>query len=213
VLTLHDYLPSQNGWKIRVLFGLLKIPYNSHRVSIFEGESHTAAFLALNPAGAVPVLQLEDGRAIAESNAILVYLAEGTPFLPADRFQRAKVMQWLCFEQYHIEPVIGSLRFWTLTGRLERYEGLVTAKREAGARTLAAMNLSLAGSQFLVGSDFSIADIAAFAYSHRAEDCGLSLADYPAVSAWAGRVQERIGPGYPVHPYSVDAHSGAAVIS
>ena len=92
MLTLHDYLPSQNGWKIRVLFGLLKISYNSRLVSIFEGESHTPDFLALNPAGAVPVLELEDGRALAESNAILAYLAEGTPFLPADRFQRAKVM-------------------------------------------------------------------------------------------------------------------------
>jgi glutathione S-transferase len=213
VLTLHDYLPSQNGGKIRVLLGLLRIPYNSRGVSIFEGESHTSAFLALNPAGAVPVLELEDGCAIAESNAILVYLAEGTAFLPADRYQRAKVMQWLFFEQYHIEPVIGSLRFWTLTGRLERNQGLVAAKREAGARTLAAMDRSLADSRFLVGSDFSIADIAAYAYSHRAEDCGLPLADYPAVSAWAGRVRDSIGPGYPVHPYTVDPHSGASVTS
>lgn len=213
MLTLHDYLPSQNGWKIRVLFGLLKISYNSRLVSIFEGESHTPDFLALNPAGAVPVLELEDGRALAESNAILAYLAEGTPFLPADRFQRAKVMQWLCFEQYHIEPVIGSLRFWTLTGRLERYQGLVAAKREAGARTLAAMNLGLADSQFLAGSNFSIADIAAYAYSHRAEDCGLSLADYPAVSTWAGRVRDSIGPGYPIYPYNIDPHSGAPATS
>ncbi|MFL6606270.1 MAG: glutathione S-transferase family protein [Steroidobacteraceae bacterium] len=211
MLTLHDYLPSQNGWKVRVLLGLLKIPYNSRLVSIFEGESHTPGFLTLNPAGAVPVLQLEDGRAIAESNAILVYLAAGSAFLPADRYQRAKVMQWLFFEQYHIEPVIGSLRFWTLTERLGRNQGLVPAKREAGARTLAAMDRSLADTRFLVGNDFSIADIAAYAYSHRAEDCGLPLADYPAVSAWAERVRDSIGPDYPVHPYNVDPHSGAPV--
>src|SRR5579864_2715425 len=118
MLTLHDYLPSQNGWKVRVLLGLLKIPYRSQLVSIFEGECHTDAFLNLNPAGAIPVLGFEDGRAVAESNAILVYLADGTPFLPTDRYYRAKVLQWLFFEQYSIEPVIGSLRFWTLTGRL-----------------------------------------------------------------------------------------------
>lgn len=209
MLKLHDYLPSQNGWKVRVLLGLLKIPYDSRKVSIFEGESHADAFLELNPAGAVPVLQLEDGSAIAESNAILTYLAEGTPLLPADRYQRAKVMQWLFFEQYNVEPVIGSLRFWTLTGRLERNQGMVAGKREAGARTLAAMNRSLGDTPFLVGNDFTIADIAVYAYSHRAEDCGFSLADYPAVMAWIGRVRDAIGPGYPVHPYSTDPHSGA----
>ena len=209
MLKLHDYLPSQNGWKVRVLLGLLNIPYDSRKVSIFEGESHTDAFLELNPAGAVPVLQLEDSSAIAESNSILTYLAEGTPLLPADRYQRAKVMQWLFFEQYNVEPVIGSLRFWTLTGRLERNQGMVAGKREAGARTLAAMNRSLGDTPFLVGNDFTIADIAVYAYSHRAEDCGFSLADYPAVMGWIGRVRDAIGPGYPVHPYSTDPHSGA----
>ncbi|MFB9980050.1 glutathione S-transferase family protein [Mesorhizobium kowhaii] len=209
MLTLHDYLPSQNGWKVRVLLGLLEIPYDSRMVSIFEGESHTNAFLQLNPAGAVPVLQLEDGSAVAESNAILIYLAEGTLFLPADRYQRAKVVQWLFFEQYNVEPVIGSLRFWTLTGRLERNQGMVAGKREAGARTLAAMNRSLGDTPFLVGNDLTIADIAVYAYSHRAEDCGFSVADYPAVMAWIGRVRDVIGPGYPAHPYSIDPHSGA----
>jgi glutathione S-transferase len=208
VITLHDYLPSQNGWKVRVLLGLRKIPYNSRIVSIFEGESRTDAFLTLNPAGAIPVLELEDGRTIAESNAILAYLAEGTPFLPADRYQRAKVMQWLFFEQYNIEPVIGSLRFWTLTGRLQANGHMVAGKREAGVRTLAAMDRSLANTPFLVGKDLSIADIAAYAYSHRAWDCGFILTDYPALIAWFGRVRDAIGPDYPVHPYSVDPHSG-----
>ena len=209
MLTLHDYLPSQNGWKVRVLLGLLEIPYDSRLVSIFDGESRTDAFLALNPAGAVPVLEFSDGRAIAESNAILAYLAEGTSFLPADPYRRAKVLQWLFFEQYHIEPVIGSLRFWTLTGRLGRNEPMVAGKRAAGARTLAALERGLAGAPFLSGADVSIADIAAYAYSHRAEDCGFRLDDYSAVSAWVGRVRDVIGPGHPVHPYSVDPHSGA----
>ena len=209
MLTLHDYLPSQNGWKARVLLGLLDIPYDSRLVSIFEGESHTDAFHKLNPAGAVPVLELEDGRAIAESNAILIYLAEGTPLLPTDRYVSAKIMQWLFFEQYHVEPVIGSLRFWTLAGRLERNQAMVQAKREAGARTLAALERSLTDTLFLVGDTLTIADIAVYAYGHRAEDCGFALADYPAVLAWMGRVADAIGPGYPVHVYGIDPHSGA----
>ena len=209
MLTLHDYLPSQNGWKARVLLGLLKIPYESRMVSIFEGESRTDAFLKLNPAGAVPVLELDDGRAIAESNAILTYVAEGTPLLPADFYRRAKIMQWLFFEQYHVEPVIGSLRYWTLTGRLERNQAIVAGKREAGVRTLAALERSLAATPFLVGNDLTIADIAVYAYSHRAEDCGFSLADYPMLVAWVDRVRDAIGPDYPVHPYSIDPHSGA----
>ncbi|MER9407035.1 glutathione S-transferase family protein [Mesorhizobium caraganae] len=209
MLTLHDYLPSQNGWKARVALGLLKIPYESRMVSIFEGESHTDAFLKLNPAGAVPVLELEDGRAIAESNAILTYVAEGTPLLPADFYRRAKIMQWLFFEQYNVEPVIGSLRYWTLTGRLERNQAMVAGKREAGVRTVAALERSLAATQFLVGNDLTIADIAVYAYSHRAEDCGFSLADYPMLLAWVDRVRDAIGPDYPVYPYSIDPHSGA----
>lgn len=204
MLTLHDYLPSQNGWKVRVLLGLLKISYETRIVSIFEGESHTDAFHELNPAGAVPVLQLDDGSTIAESNAILTYLAEGTPLLPADRYRRAKIMQWLFFEQYNVEPVIGSLRFWTLTGRLERNHAMVAGKREAGARTLAALNHSFGETPFLTGNNLTIADIAIYAYSHRAEDCGFSLADYPAFLAWTDRVRDAIGQDYPVHPYSID---------
>ncbi|TGS15820.1 glutathione S-transferase family protein [Mesorhizobium sp. M2E.F.Ca.ET.209.01.1.1] len=208
MLTLYDYLPSQNAWKVRVLLGLLGITYETRIVSIFEGESRTEAFLKLNPAGAVPVLAVENGQAIAESNAILTLVAEGTPYLPADRLARAKVMQWLFFEQYYVEPVIGSLRFWTLTGRLERNQALVAGKREAAARALGALERSLRNTPFLVGDTLTIADIAVYAYGHRAEDCGFSFADYPAVEAWVERVGEAIGPGYPVHPYSIDPHSG-----
>lgn len=208
MLTLYDYLPSQNAWKVRVLLGLLGIAYETRIVSIFEGESHSDAFLKLNPAGAVPVLGLENGEAVAESNAILIYLAEGTPYLPSDRFPRAKVMQWLFFEQYHVEPVIGSLRYWTLTGRLERNQAMVAGKREAGARSLAALERGLHATPFLVGNALTIADIAVYAYSHRAGDCGFAPADYPAVGAWMARVAEAIGSGYPVHPYSIDPHSG-----
>jgi glutathione S-transferase len=207
MLTLHDYLPSQNAWKVRVLLGLLGMPYQSRPASIFEGESRTETFLELNPAGAVPVLEPEDGRAIAESNAILTDLAEGTRFLPDDRYVRAKVMQWLFFEQYYIEPAIGSLRFWTLTGRLGQYAAMVEGRRQTAARALGALQRALDAANFLVGGSCTIADLAVYAYTHRAEDAGIPLADYPAVTAWFGRVANAIGPGYPVHPYSIDPHS------
>ncbi|SCB40105.1 glutathione S-transferase family protein [Rhizobium hainanense] len=207
MLTLYDYLPSQNGWKARVLFGLLDIPHQTRLVSIFEGEGRTDAFLDLNPAGGIPVLELEDGRTIAESNAILAYVADGTQFLPTDRYRRAKVMQWLFFEQYHVEPVIGTLRFWTLTGRLESNAVMAAAKRSAGLRALAALERGLKNTPFLVGGTLSIADIAVYAYAHRAADCGFVLDDHPALTAWFDRVLDVIGPGYPIHHYSEDPHT------
>jgi glutathione S-transferase len=205
MLILHEYRPSQNCWKVRVLLGLLGIPYRTQPVAIFAGESRTEAFLALNPAGATPALTLEDGRAIAESNAILCYLAEGTRYVPTDRFARAKVMQWLFFEQYYVEPVIGSLRFWTLTGRMEINAALVASKRETAARALSAMERTLSASPFLAGDVFTIADIANYAYAHLSADCGFPLGDYPAAAGWAERVAGEIGPDYPVIPYGPEA--------
>jgi len=206
VLTLYDYQPSLNGWKVRVLLGLLGIPYRSREVALFQGESRSEAFLKLNPAGAVPVLELEDGRTIAESSATLIYLADGTRFLPSERYAHAKVMQWLSFEQYYIEPTIGSLRFWTLTGRLEVNAGrMVEGRRENGERGLTALDRSLRDTSFLVGEGLTIADIAVYAYAHRAEDCGFSFESRGALSAWLKRVAAEIGPDYPIHPYTADA--------
>ena len=142
-------------------------------------------------------------------NAILTYLAEGTPLLPADRYLHAKTMQWLFFEQYYVEPVIGSLRYWTLTGKLDRHAGMVDSRRKMGRRALDTLERELATTAFLVGSDFTIADIAVYAYGHRAEDAGFALAGYPAVPAWIARATARIGPGYPVHPYGIDPRSAA----
>ena len=199
MLTLYDYLPSQNGWKIRVVLGLLKISYRSRIVSIFEGESRSEAFLDLNPAGAIPVLEIEDGRTIAESNAILAYLAEGTPFLPTDRYQRAKVMQWLFFEQYNVEPVIGSLRFWTLTGRLDRNarwsQGSAKPEHVLSPQWTEPRQYSVSRRERP-----SIADIAVYAYSHRAEDCGFNLADYPAFIAWLAACEMPSVPTIPSIP-------------
>lgn len=206
MLTLHDYLPSMNGWKVRVLLGHLGIAYESRSVAIFAGGSRSPQFLELNPAGAIPALELEEGRAIAESNAILVYLATNTRFLPAERYAHAKVMQWLFFEQYYIEPAIGTLRFWTLTGRLEHNAGrMVDARRESGERALAALQRALQSSGFLVEDRLTIADIAVYAYGHRAAEAGFALNAYPAVEAWVKRVAGEIGPGYPVYPYGAEA--------
>jgi glutathione S-transferase len=206
MLTLHDYQPSLNGWKIRVLLGLLEVPYRSREIALFQGESRTEDFLKLNPVGAVPVLELEDGRAIAESSAILIYLADGTPFLPAERYARAKIEQWLSFEQYYIEPTIGSLRFWTLTGRLAANAGrMVESRRENGERALSALERTLKDRPFLVGGSLTIADLAVYAYTHRADDCGFSFSSRPALSAWMKRVRREIGKDYPIPPYTADA--------
>jgi glutathione S-transferase len=206
MLILHDYAPSLNGWKVRVLLGHLGLAYKTNSVSIFSGGSRTESFLSLNPVGAIPVLQLEDGRAVAESNAILVYLAAGTRFLPAERYANAKIMQWLFFEQYYVEPAIGTLRFWTLTGKLERHAGaMIDARRQTGARALAAMDRSLQSTSFLHGDRLTVADIAVYAYSHRAEEAGFELGVYPAVRRWMELVASHIGSGYPVHPYGPEA--------
>lgn len=138
MITLYDYLPSQNAYKVRLLLSHLDRPYRTQIVSIFEGEGQRPEFIKLNPMGAVPVLQLEDGRAIAESNAILCFLAERTPYLPDDPFERAKVMQWLFFERSYVSPSIATLRYWTLTGKLERQQG-VEGRRALGAKILKVM--------------------------------------------------------------------------
>ena len=206
MLTLYDYQPSLNGWKIRVLLGFLGIPYRSREVALFQGESRSEAFLKLNPTGAIPVLELEDGRTIAESSALLVYLADGTRFLPSERYARAKVVQWLSFEQYYIEPTIGSLRFWTLTGRLEGNAGrMVESRRESGERALTTLERRLSDTLFLVGESLTIADIGVYAYTHRAEDCGFSFGSRVALSAWLKRVAMEIGPDHPIFPYTADA--------
>jgi glutathione S-transferase len=209
MLTLHDYRPSLNGWKVRVLLGLLGMEYGYREVALFQGESRTEDFLRLNPVGAVPVLELEDGRTIAESSAILVYLAHGTPWLPEERYAKARIAQWLSFEQYYIEPTIGSLRFWTLTGRLGANAGrMVESRRENAARALAALERSLSNGSFLVGERLTIADIAVYAYTHRAQEAGFRLDSFRALSGWLRRVAAEIGPEYEVVPYTADAMSG-----
>lgn len=210
MLTLFDYLPSQNAWKVRLLLNHLGQPYRTVPISIFEGEGQSEAYRRINPTGTVPAIQLEDGRVLAESNAILGYLAEGTPYLPGDPFGRAKVQQWLCFEQERVESVIGSLRHWTMTGKLARRSPeLVEAKRHAAMRTLDLLEGELAARPFLAGDRYTIADMSVFAYASRAEEAGLSLEARPHFRAWVERVEAQPGFLATMHPYAIDPHSSA----
>jgi glutathione S-transferase len=189
MLRLHDYLPSGNGYKVRLLLTQLGLAFERIDYDIDRGETRTPQFLRRNPNGRVPVLELEEGRFLAESDAILVYLAEGTPFLPEDRFARAQVLQWLFFEQYSHEPNIATLRYW-ITHKLldEERRAMVPAKRRAGYAALEVMERHLDGRSFFVGERYSIADIALYAYTHVAEEGEFNLAGYPMVKAWLARV-------------------------
>ncbi|MGZ5202221.1 MAG: glutathione S-transferase family protein [Telluria sp.] len=207
MLTLYDYLPSQNAYKVRLLLNHLGLPYRTEIVSIFEGAGQHPDFLAVNPTGAVPAIRLDDGRVLAESNAILAYLAHGTPYLPGDPFDTAKVLQWMSFEQDYVNS-IAVLRHWTLTGKLARRpEALVERHRQGSIKALTILDRELATRPFLARDSYTIADISVFAYTHRADEAGLRLADYPNVVAWIERV--KVQPGFlgTCYPYSLDPFS------
>jgi glutathione S-transferase len=207
MLTLYDYLPSQNAYKVRLLLSHLGLPYRTRIISIFEGEGQQPEYLAINPAGAVPALRLDDGRVLAESNAILTYLATGTPYLPGEAFAAAKVQQWMSFEQDYVVN-IASLRHWTLTGKLARRPAaLVEMRRSGGLRALQVLERELALRPFITGDAYTIADISLFAYTHRADEAGLPLSDFPHVCAWIARVRKQPGFLADHHPYSIDPFS------
>jgi glutathione S-transferase len=193
MLRLYDFLESGNGYKVRLLLHQLGIPFERVELDITQGETRTPAFLAKNPNGRIPTLELEDGTCLPESNAILWYLAEGTRFLPEERLARAQVLQWMFFEQYSHEPNLATLRFWTHQGWLEERAALVPGKREAGAAALGVMERHLAARRFFVAERYTIADVALYAYTHVAEEGGFALAGYPAVRAWLGRVAAEPG--------------------
>ena len=208
MLTLFDYPPSQNAWKVRLLLNHLGRAYRTEIVSIFEGAGRNDEYLAINPTGTVPAIRLDDGRVLAESNAILAYLADGTPYMPSDPYERAKVQQWLHFEQERVESVIGSLRYWTLTGKLaQRPPALVEMKRKAASRTLGILERELSARSFLANERYSIADMSIFAYASRAEEAGIPLQPYPHFRAWIARVQSQPGFLATMHPYSEDPHT------
>ena len=209
MLTLFDYLPSQNAWKVRQLLNHLGRPHKTEYLSIFEGEGQRPEYLAVNPTGAVPAIRLDDGRVLAESNAILAFLAEDTPYLPSDAFGRAKVLQWLSFEGNYVEPAIGTLRHWVLTGKdARRPRELVESRRRASLKALGILDRELASQQFIAGDTYTIADISLFAYTSLAHEAKLPLGDFANVVAWIERVEAQPGFLAKMYPYSIDPHSG-----
>lgn len=189
MLRLHDHVTSGNGYKVRLLLTLLGIPFERVEYDIDRGATRTPDFLRINPNGRIPVLEFEDGRFLAESDAILVYLAEDTPYLPQDRFERALVLQWMFFEQYSHEPNVATLRYW-ITHRLldDERRAMVEGKRRAGYAALDVMEQHLDGRRYFVGERYSVADIALYAYTHVAGEGGFDLGRYAAIRHWLDRV-------------------------
>ena len=192
MMRLYDYLPSGNGYKVRLLLAQLAVPFELVQLDIVKGETRTPEFLAKNPNGRIPLLEVEPGKLLAESNAILFYLSDGTPFLPEDRWARAQVLQWMCFEQYSHEPNIATVRFWMHSLELtpER-RAAIEQKRPLGYAALDVMESHLATHRFFVNDRYSIADIALYAYTHVADEGGFELERYPAVQGWLARVREQ----------------------
>ncbi len=189
MLRLYDFPDSGNGYKVRLLLNQLAIPFELIKLDIMKGETRTPEFLAKNPNGRIPTLELEDGSYLAESNAILFYLAEGTPFLPDDRSTRARALSWMFFEQYNHEPNIAVARYWLKHLAMDETRRAALAERQAKGRdALGVMEGHLTKQDFLAGGAYSIADIALYAYTHVAEEGGFDLEPYPAIGAWLGRV-------------------------
>lgn len=191
-LRLYDFLPSGNGYKLRLLLTQLGMPFDWVEVNITKDETRTPEFLSKNPNGQIPLLEIEPGKYLAESNAILVYLSEGTEFLPYDRFLRAQVLQWLFFEQYSHEPFIATSRFWiSILGKAEEYREAIEQKRVPGYAALKLMENHLKSHLFLVAERYTIADIALFAYTHVADEGGFDLTLFPSIQAWIERVKSQ----------------------
>jgi len=192
--TLYDYLDSGNGYKIRLLLALLKQPYRHVELDIMTGATRTPEFLSKNLNGRIPTLELDDGTFLPESDAILWYLAEGTPFVPADRLGRAQVLQWMFFEQYSHEPYVATARFIMLHFPPEspRHAELPD-RRTRGNAALAVMDAHLKSRTYFVGERYSIADIALYAYTHVAHQAEFDLSPYPNVLSWIGRVAAQPG--------------------
>lgn len=187
---LYDFLASGNGYKVRLLLTQLDIPFERVEMNILKGETRNSEFLAKNPNGRIPFLEIQPGQFLPESNAILFYLAEGTQYLPDGRLKRAQVLQWLFFEQYSHEPNLATSRFWiSILGKGDEYQDALKKKRELGYAALGVMEKHLGDRTFFVGEKYSIADIALFAYTHVAHEGGFDLSGFPAIQAWLERVK------------------------
>ena len=186
---LYDFLPSGNGYKARLLLNLLDIPYKRIEVNILNRETRSPEFLAKNPNGKVPLLEIADNRFLGESNAILYYLSQGTKYFPTDKYARAQVMQWLFFEQFSHEPFIATARYWvSILKQPAEHAQQLKYKHKWGNNALKVMEQHLSNNDYLVGQSYTIADICLYAYTHVADEGGFDLDRYPAIVAWLDRI-------------------------
>jgi glutathione S-transferase len=187
---LYSMQRSGNSYKVRLALALLNAPYHAIEVDILRGESRTPDFLARNPSGQVPLLEVGEGRFLAESNAILWYVAGGTPLAPESRIERAEALQWMFFEQHAIEPNIGAAYFWLtlVKGGRDLQQHAFEDWMEEGHRALGVMEKHLAVHDFFAADRYTIADIALYAYTHVANQCDYDLTAFPAIRAWLARV-------------------------
>src|SRR5688572_24587686 len=188
--TLYSMQRSGNSYKARLALAVLGAPYQLIEVDILRGESRTPEFLAKNPSGQVPLLEVAPGRFIAESNAILWYVAGGTPLAPEDRIDRAETLQWMFFEQHSLEPNIGAAYFWLalVKGGRELQRHALEDWMEDGYRSLGVMENHLRHHRYFAAGHYTIADIALYAYTHLAHQCDYDLAPFPAIRAWLARI-------------------------
>ncbi len=192
-MLLYNSQVSGNCYKVRLLFAQLGIAYEREELSVVDRSNRPAVLGGLNPALRVPTLVLDDGRVLGESNAIIHYFAQGTEYLPEDRFEQAKVLQWLFFEQYDHEPHIANVRFWVRFSTSPPPAPEIEARRAGGYRALDALERALTERDFLVGDRYTIADIALYAYTHVANEGDFDLDGYPAIGAWLARVASQRG--------------------
>jgi glutathione S-transferase len=191
-MLLYESRVSGNCYKVRLLLTQLGLDFERRELDVVDRTDRPEVIGHLNPALRIPTLVLDDGRPLAESNAIMFYFAEHTPLVPEDRYERAQVLQWLCFEQYSHEPYIAVARFWRIAG-IQPHESELQAKRRGGEAALQALEQHLQGRTFLVSERYTIADIALYAYTHVAPEGGFELARYPAIQAWLARVAAQPG--------------------
>jgi glutathione S-transferase len=208
-MRLYDYPASCNCYKVRLLLAQLGLPYERVPVDIFDGDTLTDEYAAINPARTTPVLETDDGRYLAESNAILFYLAQGTQFLPDDPFEQAEVVRWLIYEQTDVIPTMGGLRFRLLVGRLTPDEPDAVHRKEGALEVLRLLDDHLATREFFVGGRYTIADIAVYGYTHLAHEAGIEFEPYWNLRAWFERVEQQPGYMEDVEPYGANAAPGA----